>query len=251
MIATTSPVNTVSRRCSIAAPSMVTLNFGPLRADSSSQEPDSAYFEDASLIDISSLSLRPSSATLDDFEHLSHPSPPISSASSTRLEKKARLLYCKRHVAIHTTASDRDNVSGYLGVVEVDSAGIAIGTDEEGEVKKAGAKELLVTWVPNALLERMDEADREGYRRVEGRFSGESYQEEQEEDGELAQEARISRSVGQGVLIMTPGFVFVSIPPPKVEKYAFSIPLTGIYSILVYLVSFFPLNLPCSTRPKR
>ena len=50
---------------------------------------------------------------------------------------------------------------------------------------------------------------------------------------------------------MTPGFVFVSIPPPKVEKYAFSIPLTGIYSILVYLVSFFPLNLPCSTRPKR
>lgn len=32
------------------------------------------------------------------------------------------------------------------------------------------------------------------------------------------------------------GFVFVSVPPPKGEKYAFSVPVTGIYSILVYPV---------------
>ena len=205
-------------------------------------------------MDVSSLSLQPASPTLDDFEHLSHPSPSVSSASSPRLEKKARLLYCKRHVAIHTTAFDRDNVFGYLGVVEVDSAANAVGTDEEGEVKKAGAKELLVTWAPNALLERMDEADREGYRRVEGRFSGASSQEEQEEDGELVEEARLSRSVGQQVLIKTLGFVFVSIPPAnpaKVEKYAFSIPLTGIYSILVYPVRSSLPDLPCSTLSKR
>ncbi|OXB34178.1 rab GTPase activator, partial [Cryptococcus neoformans] len=31
-----------------------------------------------------------------------------------------------------------------------------------------------------------------------------------------------------------PGFVFVSVPPPKGEKYAFAVPLAGIYSILVY-----------------
>ena len=36
---------------------------------------------------------------------------------------------------------------------------------------------------------------------------------------------------------MVPGFVFVSIPPPKGEKYAFSVPVSSIYSILVYPVS--------------
>ncbi|AAW46850.2 Rab GTPase activator, putative [Cryptococcus deneoformans JEC21] len=53
----------------------------------------------------------------------------------------------------------------------------------------------------------MDEQDREGYRRV-----GELAEGDREEDG----------------------FVFVSVPPPKGEKYAFSVPVTGIYSILVY-----------------
>lgn len=33
------------------------------------------------------------------------------------------------------------------------------------------------------------------------------------------------------------GFVFVSVPPPKGEKYAFSVPVSSLYSILVYPVS--------------
>ncbi len=33
------------------------------------------------------------------------------------------------------------------------------------------------------------------------------------------------------------GFVFVSVPPPRGEKYAFSVPVSGLYSILVYPVS--------------
>lgn len=32
------------------------------------------------------------------------------------------------------------------------------------------------------------------------------------------------------------GFVFVSVPPPKGEKYAFSVPVSSLYSILVYPV---------------
>jgi hypothetical protein len=35
---------------------------------------------------------------------------------------------------------------------------------------------------------------------------------------------------------LIPGFVFVSLPAPKGEKYAFSVPITSIYSILVYSV---------------
>lgn len=38
---------------------------------------------------------------------------------------------------------------------------------------------------------------------------------------------------GWRVLTST-GFVFVSVPPPKGEQYAFSVPLTSIYSVLVY-----------------
>jgi hypothetical protein len=33
------------------------------------------------------------------------------------------------------------------------------------------------------------------------------------------------------------GFVFVSVPPPKGEKYAFSVSVSSLYSILVYPVS--------------
>lgn len=35
---------------------------------------------------------------------------------------------------------------------------------------------------------------------------------------------------------LTPGFIFVSLPAPRGEKYAFSVPVSNIYSILVYPV---------------
>lgn len=71
-------------------------------------------------------------------------------------------------------------------MVELDSSsGPQVQTDEEGNIKTAdrARKELLVTWVPNELLDRMDEEDREGYRSVDGRFSH-GLPKEQEEDGE-------------------------------------------------------------------
>ena len=60
-------------------------------------------------------------------------------------------------------------VGSVLGVVEGDSPQ-AVATDGEGNVK-VNEKDILVTWVPDELLARMDEQDREGYKRVEGRFS--------------------------------------------------------------------------------
>ena len=114
----------------------------------------------------------------EDFEHLSL-------TSSRTTEKKARLVYCKSHVAIHPTTFNKDNLSGYLGLVEVDASDVPrVDTDSDGNVKSIlkGKKELLVTWVPNELLERMDEADREGYKRVATGFSH-GPPKEQEEDG--------------------------------------------------------------------
>ncbi|ORY28020.1 rab-GTPase-TBC domain-containing protein [Naematelia encephala] len=179
-------------------------------ADEEKQRSESSEDSPTSLIDISSLSLQPqpNSPNMSDFEHVSQTS--LSLASSVSPDKKAKLLYCKSHVSIHPTQFNRDNISGYLGVVEVEAQPGNVVADDEGGVKSAGSKELLVTWVPDELLARMDEEDREGYKRVEGRSLQPA--KEKEEDG----------------------FVFVSLPPPKGETYAFSVPLSNIYSILVY-----------------
>jgi hypothetical protein len=101
--------------------------------------------------------------------------------------QKARLLYCKSHVAIHPTQFNKDNISGYLAIVEADVGGTGgVTTDAEGNVvQHAGSsKEILITWVPDELLERMSDDDKESYRRVEGR-TGVSKPDESEEDGEL------------------------------------------------------------------
>jgi len=47
-----------------------------------------------------------------------------------------------------------------------------------------------VTWVPNEMLERMDEEDREGYKKVEGRFNGTLTPGDKEEDGECQEHFR-------------------------------------------------------------
>jgi len=134
--------------------------------------------ESASLIDAPySANESPNAPSLqDDFDHLSF-------TSSRTTDKKARLVYCKSHVAIHPTTFNKDNLSGYLGLVEVDAGNVPrVDTDNDGNVKSSHKKELLVTWVPNELLERMDEADREGYKRVATGFSH-GPPKEQEEDG--------------------------------------------------------------------
>jgi hypothetical protein len=73
---------------------------------------------------------------------------------------------------IHPTQFNKDNVSGYLGIVEVDKEGVVDG------------KELLVTWVPEEILDRMDKEDKEGYKRVEKRLTMPKSAKDREEDGE-------------------------------------------------------------------
>ena len=198
--------------------------------------------------------LSPSTTSLDDsYEHLS-PSEALSqgshfstggmstagsssSTSATQAGAKARLLYCKSHVAIHPTSLSRDNVHGYLGVVETESKGQTV--DDEGNPKGEGKKEVLVTWVPDEVLQRMDKEDRDGYKRVEERALGVV---PEEEDGTYSLSVHLP-----SVKLTAPGFVFVSIPPPKGGKYAFSVPVSSIYSVLVYPVRPWACNLAANT----
>lgn len=121
---------------------------------------------------------------------MSHAPPSLATAPPG----KARLLYCKAHVAIHPTAFKRDNIPGYLGLVDVDG--------ESPSPKEGVAGEgLLVTWVPEQVLARMDAEDREGYRRA-----GEMAEGDREEDGACARGRR------RGML--TPSRVCVCVGPP-------------------------------------
>ena len=62
---------------------------------------------------------------------------------------------------------------GYLAIVEVGSqSSITSLLDDEERGKEVQRKELLVTWVPNEVLDRMDEEDRVGYKKVEERTGG-------------------------------------------------------------------------------
>ncbi|WWC92508.1 uncharacterized protein L201_007467 [Kwoniella dendrophila CBS 6074] len=189
--------------------------------------------DSSSIINISSVSLhqqQPNSPSTTDtsFDHVSsngssaeHDNNLTNSGKGKNTSKgkgkgKAKLIYCKSHVSIHPTSFNKDNISGYLGIVEVESIiphSLAPNLDSTS-IESNGQKETLVTWVPNELLDRMDEEDREGYKRVEGRSSNPNNQIENDKEED--------------------GFVFVSLPPPKGEKYAFSIPITSIYSVLVY-----------------
>lgn len=146
----------------------------------------------------------------DSFEHV----------PSYSQERKARLIYCKSHVAIHPTQLRRDNISGLLGLVEVDKNVPRV--PESSGSNSASGKEVLVVWVPDELFMRMSEEDQRNYKRVEERPNGAAA----EKDGTLG--VRVT---------LTAGFVFVSLPAPRGEKYAFSIPVTDLYSLLVYPVS--------------
>jgi len=166
-------------------------------------------------------------------------------------ERKARLIYAKSHVAIHPTQLKRDNISGLLGLVEVDRDAAAPRVPDSAPRSARGGnadKEVLVVWVPDELLQRMPEEDKRNYQRVEERPNGTPT----EEDGECCVPLAYVHSCGAPLgiqkvevrleavlrpeLVLTPGFVFVSLPPPRGEKYAFSVPVSNIYSILVYPV---------------
>lgn len=153
------------------------------------------------LVDVSDtvdhLNISGSRSSVDSFEHVAHPvrsqrngaplSPPQSSAAATPTpltpapliapliaERRARLIYAKSHVAIHPTQLRRDNLTGLLGLVEVDRDAPRV-PDSDGARQRVGTpsgKEVLVVWVPDEMLARMSDEDRRSYQRVEERATG-------------------------------------------------------------------------------
>ncbi|EIW66260.1 hypothetical protein TREMEDRAFT_70187 [Tremella mesenterica DSM 1558] len=91
--------------------------------------------------------------------------PPSRTMTGTPAE--ARLLYCKSHVSIHPTSHRNDDISGYLAIVQTDSPVSAPLPESTGSLKPPNGA-ILISWVPNELLEQMNEQDRESYKRSRG-----------------------------------------------------------------------------------
>ena len=107
---------------------------------------------------------------------------------------RVKLLYAKSKVYIHPTAKTKDNISGWLTLVER--------THSSSSSDEASRKnDLLISWIPDTLLQ----SDMEVYVKVE--------------HGDGAQ--------SRDVLVATP-FIHLSS-----HRYSFSLPLTQVYSVIV------------------
>lgn len=71
---------------------------------------------------------------------------------------------------IHPTQLRRDNISGLLGLVEVDRE-VPL-APESGTSTPSSGKEILIVWVPDELFKRLPDEDRRKYERIEGRLHG-------------------------------------------------------------------------------
>ncbi|KAB5592613.1 GTPase-activating protein GYP7 [Ceratobasidium theobromae] len=123
------------------------------------------------------------------------PSPP--SETPAERDEQARLIYSKSKVYVHPTAYTRDNIPGFISIV-----------------KRGGiSPTYFLTWVPESLLGERGNDEWTKFLCVEAEYSsGVQHNIDEEEDA-----------------------VIIKAPMPKGESYAFSVPLSSIYSAVVQL----------------
>jgi TBC1 domain family member 15 len=132
----------------------------------------------------------------------------ITHASAT---KGVKLLFSKSKVYVHPTPSAKDNIPGFIALVQQKSAGLD--SDEQrptssGSKQKSNASSYLLAWVPEASLAQDDLST---YVKVDMK------------DGESPPK--------QSYLV--PPLPLATFDQSPVGPYAFSLPLSSIYSINV------------------
>ncbi|KEP45951.1 GTPase-activating protein Gyp7 [Rhizoctonia solani 123E] len=139
----------------------------------------------------------------DDFTHISNsmvsikpPSPPAETEAERDEQARYRLIYSKSKVYVHPTAYARDNIPGFVSIVKRDSI----------------SPTYFLTWVPESLLGERGNEEWTKFLRVEAEYGSGAHSIDEEEDA-----------------------VLIKPPIPKGESYAFSIPLSSIYSAVVQL----------------
>ncbi|KAG8691838.1 GTPase activating protein [Ceratobasidium sp. 423] len=140
----------------------------------------------------------------DDFTHISNsmvsikqpPSPPVDTEAERDEQARYRLIYSKSKVYVHPTAYARDNIPGFISIVKRDAINPTY----------------FLAWVPESLLGERGNEEWSKFLRVEAEYGSGVHILDEEEDA-----------------------VLITPPIPKGESYAFSIPLSSIYSAVVQL----------------
>ena len=144
---------------------------------------------------------------------------------STRDGAKYRLIYTKSKVYINPTAYARDNIPGFVAIVKrvrIPTLFILTKPLIHDVLQEVVTETYLLAWIPEALLTEKGQEEWDKFLKTEERPD--------EDEGMsrlVAYYCRCSsrRSIADGVLI--------DLPTPRPESYAFSVPLSSVYSLIV------------------
>jgi TBC1 domain family member 15 len=125
-------------------------------------------------------------------------------------DRRYSLLYSKSKVYVQPTAYARDNVPGFVAIVrKVNPLSCNNGLHLLTMLKDGLKPSYLLAWIPESLLEEKGQNEWDKFMTVESSAPSD------EEDA-----------------------VLVDLPSRQGESYAFSVPLSGVYSLLVHAPSF-------------
>ncbi|KAG5646650.1 hypothetical protein DXG03_002640 [Asterophora parasitica] len=133
------------------------------------------------------------------------------SSSRSRDDDRYRLVYSKSKVYVNPTAYARDNIPGFVALVKRVSSPFYFlsphPTDTDLLFKEATNPIYLLAWIPETLLNEKGASEWDKFVKIEEKVVWD------EEDDDI---------------------VLIDLPAQRPESYAFSVPLTSIYSLLVH-----------------
>jgi hypothetical protein len=164
------------------------------------------------------------------------------SSSKPEDEDKYRLVYSKSKVYVNPTAYARDNIPGFVALVK--RVNFRKYLDYTVSTFTHSSKEVanpiyLLAWIPESLLNERGTAEWDKFVKIEENSAS--------EDDEGARHTTVcSNLLGYSPTSFV-DVVLIDLPFQRPESYAFSVPLTSIYSLIVHaptLSSWCPSNFP-------
>lgn len=154
---------------------------------------------------------------------------PSKPATLSEEDQKYRLLYSKSRVYVNPTAYARDNIPGFVALVKRVRvlAVIRLICCSLGVFQEAFNPVYLLAWIPESLLNEKGSQEWDKFIKMEEHAITTAFNED--EDGSLFLSFRVSY-FDQKFLI---DIVLIDLPMQRPESYAFSVPITSIYSLIV------------------
>lgn len=153
----------------------------------------------------------------------------ISKPEASEEDRKYRLLYSKSKVYVNPTAYARDNIPGFVALVKrvrVFSANRTSFIVLPGVIQEAFNPVYLLAWIPESLLNEKGTQEWDKFIKVEEHATAAS---NEDDDGM----SFLHSSDGLFAEDCLKDIVLIDLPIQRPESYAFSVPITSIYSLIV------------------